>query len=157
MAEEKEFVGPSRMWQTMGYRRTSWGEGRCSLEWDAPEDYTFLTQGGPVVHGGLMTALLDTAMGGATWSVMGENEAFLTADLRVEFLRSGRPGLIRASGVVVRRTRRVVFCSAEATDSDDNVLAVSRCTNIVLPDDGSAGRADRYRRSLGTPPEDARG
>jgi len=129
------------VWRTLGYRRISSAAGMSTVEWDASPDYCFPTETGPVVQGGLVTALLDSAMGGACWSVLGEGETFLTADLRVEFLRSARPGKLTASGSVVRRTRRVVFCAAELFDPDGTLLAASRCTQIVLPGDGPASRS----------------
>jgi uncharacterized protein (TIGR00369 family) len=131
--------GP-HLWHTLGYRRTDLRAGSTTVEWDANEAYCFPSASGPIVQGGMVTALLDAAMGGACWSVLERDQAFLTADLRVEFLRSCRPGTLRAVGEVVRRTRRVVFCSAQLYDTDGVVLAASRCTQVVLPADGRAGR-----------------
>src|SRR5437773_12299089 len=79
----------------------------------------------------MVATLLDTAMGGACWSVLEESESFLTADLRVEFMRSARPGTLRAEGRVVQRNRRVAFCSAELYDGEGALLASSRCTQII--------------------------
>ena len=73
---------------------------------------------GTVIQGGLVTAILDSAMGGACWTVLDHDEVFLTADLRVEFFRPTRPGTLRAIGKVVRRTSRVVFCAAELFDAE---------------------------------------
>jgi uncharacterized protein (TIGR00369 family) len=70
-------------------------------------------------------------MGGACWSVVEDGETFLTADLRVEFLRSARPGTLRAEGSVIQRNRRVAFCSAELYDVERTLLASSRCTQII--------------------------
>jgi uncharacterized protein (TIGR00369 family) len=119
------------IWLTLGYRSLEQGDGRAVIEWDAEPEYCFPAPGGPIVHGGMVTTLLDTAMGGACWSVLGENESFLTADLRVEFLRSSRPGTLRAEGTVVQRNRRVAFCSAELFDTEGTMLASSRCTQII--------------------------
>lgn len=145
--------GP-HLWNTLGYRRLDWGQGSTTVEWDATAEYGFPTKGGHVIQGGLVTALLDAAMGGACWSVIDADKAFLTVDLRVEFLRTTRVGTVRAVGTVVRRTRRVVFCEAQLFDADGAVLAVSRCTQVVLPADASAGRAVPAGVS---PPRDARG
>jgi uncharacterized protein (TIGR00369 family) len=102
------------------------------IEWDASEDYTFPDgNGGSIVHGGLVGTVLDTAMGGACATVLEDGESFLTADLRVEFMRAARPGPLRAEGRVVRKTKRVVFCSAELYDREDNHLASARCTQVV--------------------------
>ncbi|MHB8468934.1 MAG: PaaI family thioesterase [Gaiellaceae bacterium] len=119
------------IWLTLGYRAVSQGDGVSIIEWDATPEYCFQAPSGPIVHGGMVTTLLDTAMGGACWSQMQEGEDFLTADLRAEFMRSARPGTLRAEGRVVQRNRRVVFCSAEVTDAEGNLLASSRCTQIV--------------------------
>ena len=102
------------------------------LEWDATPEYAFPAPSGPIIHGGLVATLLDTAMGGACWTLMDEDEHFLTGDLNVEFYRSARPGLLRAEGRVVHRTKRLVFCAAEIADGDGNPIAGSRCTQVVL-------------------------
>jgi uncharacterized protein (TIGR00369 family) len=150
------------IWTTLGYQRLAWSTGSTTIGWDAPQDYCFPSAGGPVVQGGLVTALLDAAMGGACWSVLDDDQAFLTADLRVEFLRPTRPGQLSATGTVVRRTRRVVFCAAELVDVDGLLLATSRCTQVVLPSTGTAGRsiprnAEQQRDDADGPPRDARG
>jgi uncharacterized protein (TIGR00369 family) len=137
--------GP-HVWRTLGFRRRDRGAGQSTVEWDASPDYSFPTGNGPVIQGGLVTAVLDSAMGGACWTVLEPDETFLTADLRVEFLRTTRPGPLTANGSVVRRTKRVVFCAAELLDADGQVLAASRCTQVILPADGPA------RRAIGFPP-----
>jgi uncharacterized protein (TIGR00369 family) len=86
-----------------------------------------------VIQGGLVTAILDSAMGGACWTTLDNDEVFLTADLRVEFFRPTRPGTLRAVGRVERRTTRVVFCAAELVNAEGTTTAVSRCTQVVLP------------------------
>lgn len=156
---EPDPAAGAHIWTTLGYERLGWEFGSTTIGWDAPQDYCFPSAGGPVVQGGLVTALLDAAMGGACWSVLDEDQAFLTADLRVEFLRPTRPGRLEARGDVVRRTRRVVFCSAELFDADGTLLATSRCTQVVLPADGPAGRSvpGSTNRGQSGPPRDARG
>lgn len=149
-------VEEPHIWRTLGYRRLAWEPGSTMIEWTATLDYCFPTANGSVVQGGLVTALLDAAMGGACWTVLDRGEVFLTADLRVEFIRAARPGALRAAGTVARRTRRVVFCGAEMTDAAGRLLAVSRCTQIVLPDQGPYGR-HRPADDSGAPPDDARG
>ena len=53
------------LWATLGFRRTDWGPGTSTLEWEATTAYGFHTPGGPVIQGGLVTAVLDSAMAGA--------------------------------------------------------------------------------------------
>ncbi len=156
LAWETGQVSGPHIWRTLGYRRTEWRPGATSIEWTATPDYCFPAAEGSVVQGGLVTALLDAAMGGACWTVLDLDQVFLTADLRVEFLRVSRPGVLSATGTVVRRTRRVVFCGAEMYDAAGALLATSRCTQVVLPNTGPFGRHGTADES-GAPPEDARG
>jgi uncharacterized protein (TIGR00369 family) len=123
--------GGPHIWRTLGFRLVASDDEQTVLEWDASDDYTFPTEDGPIVHGGLVTTLLDTAMGFACVRALGDDGGFLTADLNVEFFRVTRPGTLRAEGRVTRRTRRVVFCAAELTDAEGNALARGRCTQIV--------------------------
>jgi uncharacterized protein (TIGR00369 family) len=119
------------VWRTLGYRAVEQADGLSIIEWDATPEYCFHDSTGPILHGGLVATLLDTAMGGACWSVVAEGQSFLTADLRVEFMRPARPGTLRAEGRVVERTRRVAFCAAELFDSEGSRLAAARCTQIL--------------------------
>jgi uncharacterized protein (TIGR00369 family) len=115
------------IWNTLGYRGTEPGV----IEWDATPAFCFHDgSGGHIVHGGMVTTLLDTAMGGACWATLADGESFLTADLRTEFMRSARPGTLRAEGRVVQRNRRVAFCAAELYQ-DGELLASARCTQII--------------------------
>src|SRR2546430_4974616 len=133
--------GP-HLWRTLQFRRTLWEPGRQVVEWDAPADYSFPTNAGPIIHGGLVATILDTAMGGACWTLLNAEEVFLTGDLRVEYYRSAKPGLLRAEGRVVRKARRVIFCAADLYQDGEHI-AGGRCTQIVLPSKGGAGRVRR--------------
>jgi uncharacterized protein (TIGR00369 family) len=123
--------GAPNIWRTLAYRGTFESE-RMMIEWDAGEEHAFpVSADAVVVHGGMITTLLDSAMGGACANTLGEGEAFLTADLHVEFFKPALPGTLRAEGRVVQRTRRVAFCAAELTDADGTLLASARCTQIL--------------------------
>jgi uncharacterized protein (TIGR00369 family) len=136
-ALRNETVG---LWRTLGYELRSWERGRAVIAWTATPEYGFATNSGYVVQGGLVTAVLDAAMGSACWTVLDREQVFLTADLRVDFIRSAPTAELIATGTVVRSTRRVAFCTADLHDADGLLLASSRCTQVVLP----AG--DRSRR-----------
>lgn len=120
------------VWNFLGWRRTEVEPGWQVLEWETNENHAFPAGGGWIVHGGMVTAILDTAMGGATWTLLNSNEVFLTADLRTEFYRPTTPGLIRAEGWVIRKTRRVTFAAAELFDSEGRLLASGRATNLSM-------------------------
>src|SRR6266540_7069189 len=120
---EKEAPERPHVWHTLDYRRVSLEPGTTVIEWDASPEYGFPAESGYIVHGGLVATLLDTAMGGACYSLLDGKETFLTADLTVEFLRPARPGTLRAAGRVVHRTSRTVFCAADLLDQEGTHLA----------------------------------
>ncbi len=72
-----------------------------------------------VVHGGVYATILDTAMGGAVVTMLGEDEVTATTSLYVEFLRPAREGQrLRARGEVVRRGRHLAFVKGDLSDED---------------------------------------
>ena len=61
----------------------------------------------PALHGGVISSLLDTAGGAAVWSQIDEGDRVSTVDLRVDYLRPGRPEPLIGRGRVVRLGNRV--------------------------------------------------
>ena len=120
------------IWQHVGWSIVEVRPGASILEWTPTEDHSFLAGDIWVVHGGMVTAILDTAMGQATWSLLNSGEVFLTSDLRTEFYRVTTPGLVRAHGHVVHKTRRVTFAAAELYNGAGKLLASCRATNQTL-------------------------
>jgi uncharacterized protein (TIGR00369 family) len=120
------------IWSHLGWDLVDLAPGRAVLEWTPVTDHSFPAGDGWIVHGGMVTALLDTAMGQSTWTLLNNDEVFLTADLRTEFYRVTTPGSIRATGWIVQKTRRVSFAAAELHDADGKLLAGGRATNLIL-------------------------
>ena len=120
------------IWTHLGWNLADVAPGRAVLEWEPDSDHSFAAGDGWIVHGGMVTALLDTAMGQSTWTLLSKEEVFLTADLRTEFYRVTTPGLVRATGWVVHKTKRVSFAAAELHDADGKLLASGRATNLTI-------------------------
>jgi uncharacterized protein (TIGR00369 family) len=120
------------IWTHLGWDLADLEPGRAVLEWQPDSDHSFAAGDDWIVHGGMVTALLDTAMGQSTWTLLNMDEVFLTADLRTEFYRVTTPGLIRATGWVVHKTRRMSFAAAELHDTNGKLLASGRATNLII-------------------------
>ncbi|HVE76667.1 MAG TPA: PaaI family thioesterase, partial [Actinomycetota bacterium] len=120
------------IWWHLGWKRVLLEPGFVKLEWEPSSNHSFPAGGGWIVHGGMVTALLDTAMGSATWTLLNDHEVFLTADLRTEFYRPTVPGRVTAEGRVIHKTRRVTFASAELFDAKGKLLASCRGTNLTI-------------------------
>lgn len=68
-----------------------------------------------LLHGGVITTLLDTASGLAVVALMPEGTSLATLDLRVDHLRPGVPGLpVYATAECYRRASHVVFVRGSA-------------------------------------------
>lgn len=61
----------------------------------------------PALHGGVISAVADACGGCAVWSAVGPTDRVSTIDLRVDYLRPGRPEELRCTGEVLRVGNRV--------------------------------------------------
>jgi len=90
---------------------------------------------GAPVHGGVYSALVDIAVGGAL-STMHEASAGgvgqATLDLNVSFLAGTSGSEVFAEGRILRRGRSVAFGEASITDGEGRLLAVGRATYMIL-------------------------
>ena len=72
-----------------------------------------------VVHGGAITALLDTCCGFAANAALEELSLCPTLDLRIDYMGVATPGqTIYAEARAYRSTRHVIFCRGKAYQDD---------------------------------------
>jgi uncharacterized protein (TIGR00369 family) len=75
----------------------------------------------PALHGGVISALIDTAGGVAAWSALSPGESVSTVDLMVDFLEPARlAGPLRAEAELTRKGNRV--CHVRVRVTQDGVL-----------------------------------
>ena len=119
------------VWRTLGYRRPVAEPGHIVVEWDASPDYAFPADSGHIVHGGLVATILDTAMGGACWTLLEERRD--VPDRRPPHGVPPRDTAGSAPSGRPRRppTKRVMFCAAELYDAEGTHLASARCTQVL--------------------------
>ena len=126
--EEPEQRLPSPHGEALGLTVVEQGVGRAVVT----VPYSPELAGDPetgVIHGGVLTTMLDNASGMSVRSAeeMGGDTAIATLDLRIDYMRAARPGdRITAMAECYHVTRSVAFVRATAMDADsDNPVAAA--------------------------------
>jgi uncharacterized protein (TIGR00369 family) len=106
----------------LGIRVISIGSDEAVLELPYKPELATI---GNVVHGGAVSALIDTAAMAAAWATdeVPENPAGSTVALSVNFAAAANGVDLRAEAKVARRGGRLSFCEVRVTDPEGAVLA----------------------------------
>lgn len=86
------------------------------------------------MHGGLVAALVDTAMGCAVSSMLHADESFTTLELSTKFVRpiTSSTGRVRAEGRVVHSGGRVATTEARVVDDAGVLYAHATSTCMII-------------------------
>lgn len=84
------------------------------------------------VHGGIIGAIADAAMGLAYATTLKEAETFATVELKINFLRPVWKGRLRAEGKVVSSGRNLGLVECDVTDQDQRLVARALSTCMTL-------------------------
>lgn len=111
-------ANPGDHFHALGMRFTAVEEGGAKMQLP----YSDAIVGNPetgVVHGGVITALLDSCCGFAAISCLDHLCFCPTLDLRIDYMGMAVPGrTIYAEARVYRSTRHVIFCRGKAYQDD---------------------------------------
>ncbi|MBS1849205.1 MAG: PaaI family thioesterase [Actinobacteria bacterium] len=85
-----------------------------------------------VAHGAVLFAMVDTAMGAATMSMLDEGLVCASIDVQLRFLRPVAEGRVVADAAVVKLGRRIVHLEARVLDDADRVVAMATGAFAVI-------------------------
>lgn len=78
-----------------------------------------------IVHGAVIYALADTAMGAAVTSRLSDDERCATLEIKINYLAPATSGRLTAESVVVGRSRRIAVVEARVRDADGGLVALA--------------------------------
>jgi len=84
------------------------------------------------VHGAVMFAMVDTAMGAATLSVLDANQLCASIEAQLRFCKAVFSGELVATATVVQEGRRVIQLQGEIRDSHDELVALASGSFAVI-------------------------
>ena len=115
------FISVLAQCQALGIKVVAARENELILELPYSEQIIGNPDSG-VIHGGAITTLMDTAAGAAVLCAMPDFELCPTLDLRVDYMRSAKPGQsVYARASCYRRTSNILFMRCEAYQVDRSV------------------------------------
>lgn len=123
----KQFIEAIPHARDLGMRMIEVGNGAAKMAIDYREDFIGDPNTG-VIHGGVVSALLDTCCGAAVFSHPAALAGTATIDLRIDYMRGATPHqTIVAHAECYRITKNVAFVRAQAFDDskDDPVATVA--------------------------------
>lgn len=127
----KGTLPPPPFMQLLGVRLVSVEPASVAFEFE-PAEFMYSPLG--TVHGGIVTVLLDTAMGCSFHTTLPGGVGYTTLELKVNFLRpvTARAGTLRAVGHVVHAGGRVATAESRLLDGGQKMFAHATSTLMVL-------------------------
>ena len=130
-AKVRESFGKQTAMQSLGAVISRVKPGEVEIEMPYRADFT---QHHGFVHGGIVTAIVDSACGYAALSLSAPETAVLTVEYKVNFLAPAKGDRLLARGEVVRPGSTVTVCKGDvvAYDGGDEKVVASMLTTMML-------------------------
>ena len=131
MATGEGLIPGAPIAETLGMVNFGGERGAITVELD-PEVRHYNPIG--VVHGGVISTLLDTAAGCSVHSTLKPGEGYTSLDLTVKFLRpvTTESGRLKAVGQVLQRGRRTSLAQAQLFDGSGKLVAHATSSCMIF-------------------------
>jgi uncharacterized protein (TIGR00369 family) len=103
------------------------------------------------LHGGVYCDLADAAMGMAYAATLADGESFTTVELKVNFLRAVRHGMLTAEAKVVKAGATLAYVECEVKDEKGRLAAKAASTCLKLKKEDSDKSEARNPKQIENP------
>ena len=131
-------VPPPPVARLVGMQLVHVGDGEAA--WELDVDLARHANPMGTVHGGILCDVADAAMGVAYASLLGEGESFTTLELKINYLKPVRDGVVVARGRVVKAGRTIGLVECDVEDANGSLVARASSTCMTLRGEAAAGR-----------------
>jgi len=129
MTSSAKTAMPHPFAELLGFSVVSRGKGASRLSLEVDQQH-FNPYGR--LHGAVLYALADTGMGGALTSVLEEGEFCTTLEIKINYFRPWKSGLLVCDTQMVYRGRTTAMLRSDLYDGEDRHLAQASGTFAIL-------------------------
>src|SRR5690554_374256 len=119
------------VFETMGFEGSEVVKGKVSFSFE-PKEFHYNPIGS--VHGGVISTILDSAMGCTVHSILEKGYVFTTLELKVNFLKAvtHKSGRLTATGKLIHSGRSTALVEASLVDESGKVFAHGTSTCLII-------------------------
>jgi uncharacterized protein (TIGR00369 family) len=128
-AVEERFAS-SAFNEWFGSKLIGFGDGEIKIGLDLEPHH--LNPGG-IIHGGVIAAMIDMAIGLALRTRLSTEFAHVTTGLQINYLRPCRSGSVIATGTAIHQGRRTGYGEATLMDDRGRMLARGSGSFLIFP------------------------
>ncbi|TWD89609.1 acyl-CoA thioesterase [Neobacillus bataviensis] len=125
---EEKLMENNNFRKLIGVKIEDISEGFAILSLPIRDD---LLQSGKVVHGGVLSVLMDSVIGTAVRSVLETDEYSVTAEMNINYFRPAIKGKIFAEGKLMNKGKNLIVGVGDIKDEEGRLLATGRATNAI--------------------------
>jgi uncharacterized protein (TIGR00369 family) len=120
-------LSSSPVWEHIGLELQFAENGKSKVFMPAKKEFLQIFGN---VHGGILATLLDATMASAINTVLDENTFSVTAEMKIQYLKSATGNYLIGVGEVIKQGKTLTVCKSEIYDENDQMVAFATGTFV---------------------------
>ena len=138
------FISRSPFPGHLGMELVSFAAGRATVRLPV-RDFHFQPYG--IVHGGVLSSLIDTATFWAVYTGIPDDAGLVSLDLKLNYLEAVEGGILLAEGRAIRQGKGICYAEARVVDENNRLIVHGTSTLKVMPGWGLKTQAPKFMPS----------